>query len=462
MASIGNDSGNRKRILFYAPCGARKTIRLGKCSKRDAESIKYRVEGLLASQITGAMDRDLSLWVAGLHPDLRTKLERVGLLEPLEPEPAKPTVSLDAFLTDFLERNGPGKKPATRVVWLQVMTMLREIMPKGIALEDVTAGHAKMFLAKLKERGLASATIHKRVGFARQFFQDAMDWELIEKNPFARVKTQTSSSKSNVEVPRETIKLVLAHCDTAWATVVGLCRFGGLRCPSEVLSLKWGDVDWENERMAVPEPKVEHHEGRGVRAVPLFPELRPILEAAWNEATDGTSYPSPDSYVVNKPAYRAAAMTEAGWGNSNLRTQFLKVLKLARVTPWARLFHSMRASRQTELEREFPLHVVCAWLGNTEAIAKKHYLLVSDDDFAKATALATISTPNEAARNAAQSDSEAARNAAPQAAASSTHGNEETPGNAGETCVSSVLSGVPKAEGTGLEPAAPYGVPQFQ
>jgi hypothetical protein len=37
---------------------------------------------------------------------------------------------------------------------------------------------------------------------------------------------------------------------------------------------------------------------------------------------------------------------------------------------WPRLFHSVklqegRASRQTELQREFPLHVICSWLGNS-------------------------------------------------------------------------------------------------
>jgi hypothetical protein len=53
------------------------------------------------------------------------------------------------------------------------------------------------------------------------------------------------------------------------------------------------------------------------------------------------------------------------------------------------LFHSVtlqegRASRQTELQREFPLHVVCSWLGNSPRIAQQSYLLVTEDDFAKA------------------------------------------------------------------------------
>jgi hypothetical protein len=34
-------------------------------------------------------------------------------------------------------------------------------------------------------------------------------------------------------------------------------------------------------RMSIPEPKVDHHEGRGIRSCPIFPELRPILDEAF-------------------------------------------------------------------------------------------------------------------------------------------------------------------------------------
>ncbi len=452
MACVCSDAGGLRRIQFVDVDGSRKTVRLGKCSKRDAESFNIRVEALLSAKITRAMDRDLSLWVAELHPKLRAKLERVGLLEPLVPVPAAPKLTLDSFLDDFMARNGPSKKSATRVVWGQVMAMLRKYMPKGIALEDVTAGHAKAFVEKLKARGLASATIAKRVGFARQFFQDAVDWELIGRNPFATVKATTSSVKSNVEVPAETIRQVLEHCDTTWSVIVALSRFGGLRCPSETLSLKWGDIDWEHGRMSVPEPKVEHHEGRGVRPVPLFPELRAILETAFEEATVDGRYPSAESYVVDKPGYRDAAMRPGGWANANLRTQFLKILRRAGVAPWARLFHSMRATRQTELEREHPRHVVCAWMGNTAAVAEKNYLLVTDQDFAKALTTSVDNCPEKAAQKAAQLAAKTAHIPAQQGLASNAHGNAETPENTGESAVFPMLSGVPGMEDNGLEP----------
>ncbi len=69
---------------------------------------------------------------------------------------------------------------------------------------------------------------------------------------------------------------------------------------------------------------------------------------------------------------------KAGWRSCNLRTTFLKIIRRAGLTTWARSFHSMRSSRETELSERFPIHVVAACLGNTPEIARKHYLQVTD------------------------------------------------------------------------------------
>ena len=102
--------------------------------------------------------------------------------------------------------------------------------------------------------------------------------------------------------------------------------------------------------------------------VPLFPELLPYLEDARDCATPG------QKYVINR--YREL--------DGNLRLVMPKIVKRAGLIPWPRIFHNLRASRQTELEARFPTHVVCAWIGNSEAVAKKHYLQVRDEDFVKA------------------------------------------------------------------------------
>jgi hypothetical protein len=49
MATIGSDPNGRKRILFVAGDGTRKTIRLGKASMRQAETFKVKVEDLVGA-----------------------------------------------------------------------------------------------------------------------------------------------------------------------------------------------------------------------------------------------------------------------------------------------------------------------------------------------------------------------------------------------------------------------------
>lgn len=423
MACICNDPNGRKRIQFVDADGQRRAIRLPKCSKSDAEKIRTRVEHFLTAKILGSgIDRDDAIWLAGDGAVLRTKLEKVGLLPPLEAKPDKPPTLLSAFLTDYLTRHSAGKKPGTLAVWRQVIANLNSILPADIHLHEVTVGHAKEFHESIKSR-MAASTVDKRIRFCRQFFTDAVDWELIPANPFSKVKTTDGGPKSNVHVSADMLESqVMPVCDQTWKTILALSRFGGLRTPSETLSLRWVDIDWERGRMAITEPKVEHHVGRGVRSCPIFAELRPYLEEAWDAARDGAEF------VIDNADYRRAANSSQGWKNANLRTQFARILKRAGVPTWKRLFHSMRASRQTELERQFPLHVVCSWLGNSERIARKSYLLVTDADFEKA------------AHNPAQLSPKTAHNPAQHRARTESPGARENQGNQGENAGFSAFS----------------------
>ena len=206
---------------------------------------------------------------------------------------------------------------------------------------------------------------------ARQFFRAAVDDKLIDDNPFAKAGSATVKGNRSQDyfVSRSEADAVLDACpDLQWRLLFALCRYGGLRCPSEYLRLRWDDIDWECGRMILHSPKTEHHNGGECRIVPIFPELRPLLEAAFDEARDGTQY------VIHR--YRNK--------NSNLRTQLLKIIKRAGLKPWPKLFHNLRASRQTELAEHFPSHVVCEWIGNSKAIAHEHYLQVTEAHYESA------------------------------------------------------------------------------
>ena len=120
--------------------------------------------------------------------------------------------------------------------------------------------------------------------------------------------------------------------------------------------------------------------------MPIFPELTPHLEAMWDMADVGTVH------VINR--YRH--------DNANLRTQLARILRLAKVKPWPKLFQNLRASRATELAAEHPSHVAAAWLGHSTIVAAKHYWQVTDADFEKATS-GKETTDGKALHNALQS-----------------------------------------------------------
>src|SRR6266496_1429236 len=81
MATIGNDSNGRRRILFVAGDGSRKTVRLGKASMKQAESFKLKLEALIGGGITGSVDDETSRWFAGLDDKMHARLAAVGLVK---------------------------------------------------------------------------------------------------------------------------------------------------------------------------------------------------------------------------------------------------------------------------------------------------------------------------------------------------------------------------------------------
>lgn len=81
---------------------------------------------------------------------------------------------------------------------------------------------------------------------------------------------------------------------------------------------------------------------------------------------------------------RRSSYGARGWQSTNLRTTFTKIIRRAGLDPWPRPFHNLRASLETDLCEVYPIQTVVAWLGNTPKVALNHYLMVRDDDFARA------------------------------------------------------------------------------
>ena len=378
MASLSKDPNGNRTVQFVAGDGKRRSVRLGKVNKKVAESIKVRIETLNALAVARLpMDADTAAWAAGIGDELAAKLAAVGLI------PERRSQALGAFLAEYLTRRSHADKPGTVVHLRTVKNDLTRFFGADTDLRAVTEGKAEEFKSNLQARKLAAATVARRLKAVRMFFAYATRTRLVPANPFAEVSAPSviPEGRRHYISPADT-GLLIAASNPTWRAIVALARFAGLRCPSEVLSLKWEHVNFETSRMTIPAPKMEHLPGRAFRVAPIFAALRPYLDEAFELAAKG------EVYVVGGPQgdrYRAAADTPDGWVNCNLRTQFEKIVVRAGLVPWPRLFHNLRASCETDLMQHHPIHVVTAWLGNTPRIALGHYLQTLDRDFEKAT-----------------------------------------------------------------------------
>jgi integrase len=403
MASISNDKNGKRRILFVDGAGKRRTIWLGRMPKKAASALGVRVDELVQNQIAGAShSAELLGWLRGLPEITRGKLVRVGLLEAA---PEVPTVEM--LIDRFIDSQHV--KDATMDAYRQTTGSLKAHLGAKTLITKVTTAHADAWRKSLATDGYATATIAKRVIVAKGIFSRAVRWKLLTESPFEHLKAGSQANQERaMHVDRKVVLDLLPHCpSTSWRAILGLCRFAGLRCPSELTELRWSDVNWDTIVMTVRSPKTAHHDGKGIRVVPVDPALQPILWKLWEEAPVGSDRMFPDL---------ASA--------SNLRTQFCRILARAGVAPWPRLFQNLRASCETDWVEEFPAHQVASWLGHSPAVAREHYLQPRDHHVRKASGggvpwIQSAPSENRIADCIADGSETASQNASQQGAAPS-------------------------------------------
>src|SRR4051812_8172999 len=100
MASICDDPNGFKRVLFQDANGKRRAIRLGRATAKQAEALKAKVEAIVQDMILGRPHEDeVAKWLRGLNPQLRGRLERVGLVKGA----GRAAMTLGAFVDEFFK-----------------------------------------------------------------------------------------------------------------------------------------------------------------------------------------------------------------------------------------------------------------------------------------------------------------------------------------------------------------------
>jgi integrase len=356
MASISREPNGAKTIQFVDG-DKRRSIRLGKFSDKAAQSVRAKVESILAASASGQpLDQETAAWLGRIDDKLHNRLVRAGLVQPRQED--TPPVTLGQFLDAYFSSLGP-QKPNTARNNLRARRLLEEYLGTGRTLISITEGDGDAYRNwLLKEKKLAKSGIGRDIGRAKTFFKAATRRRLIPASPFAHVQCPSQINPSRKHyIPLEVIAKVIAACpDNEWRLIFAFARFAGLRIPSEIEGLKWSDIHWEASRFTVNAHKVAHHAGHETRSVPIFPQLRPYLEAAHEELGHGCEYVVP----------RAK-------DGPNLRRYAQQIIKRAGVPQWPKLFVNCRASCEKDLMEGHRPDAVLGWIGHSARVALQHY-----------------------------------------------------------------------------------------
>ena len=281
----------------------------------------------------------------------------VGLLDA-----APPTMTVEELINKFLV--DADVKPKTSAGYQQTTKSLMKSLGAKKMIDKLTSADADTWRKECVAEGLAKATIAKRTNVAKTIFKKAVKLGIVKASPFEDLKVGSQvNSERSFYISREVISEVLEQCpNIQWRAIVGLTRYAGLRCPSELQQLKWSDIDWSKKLLTVRSPKTEHHAGHAVRMVPVSEELQPILFELFEMATEGD--------VLLFPQLVGSS--------GNLRTSFHKIIERAGQKPWPRLFQNLRGSCETDWVDDYPSHQVASWLGHSPSIAARHYLKHKD------------------------------------------------------------------------------------
>jgi integrase len=359
-----------KSYLLQVGVGrARRVRRLGDLSVAGAKTVQHHAAQIeLSRKAAVLLPAATVAWLGEITDELHVKLVALGLVAPRDRSDNGGIPTTIGRLWDDFLGNRPDLKKWTRSNLEQTKYRCIEFF-KLKPVSAITKGDAKDFRRWLVEKGYSQATVSGFVNKTRQLFNDSIDHGLLTTNPFRKVG---GGSQVNEErqffVSREAIERVMAVApNDEWRLLIALGRYGGLRIPSEVVGLKISNIDLERGRITIASPKTEK-QGKPKRLIPLWPELRPLILKVLQKASADQTRLLP--FIL--PGY-------------NPHTQFVRLIKNAGLVPWPKVWQNLRSTRETELLKDFPIHVVCGWIGNTERIARRHYLQITEADFDHAT-----------------------------------------------------------------------------
>lgn len=191
-------------------------------------------------------------------------------------------VTVATFASAYLESVKPNIRPATYSQYEFIIRL--HILPVigRLKLESVKASHVQGIIAASRRAGHSPTTSRHVHKVTRLLFERGVDWEMIPRNPAAKVDAPRAAKRDIVMLsPEQVTEFCHAAEGTRFESLFLLALSTGARV-SELLAIRWESVDWDARLLTIShslrivkgDAKLDEPKTRGsVRRVALPPQV---------------------------------------------------------------------------------------------------------------------------------------------------------------------------------------------
>lgn len=187
--------------------------------------------------------RYVSRTVRGLKKDAEAALANLVRAQETGLDLSAARLTVSAFLDRWLEVSKERVKPRTHFRYAELMRLHVNPTLGATQLTKLRPLHIEELYGRLRKQGLSGTTVLQIHRVLHAAFNQAVRWQLLERNPVDAVKAPRKSTQETSSLTAEEIPKLLAAIEGQSIELPTLIALGtGMRL-GEVLGLRWQDVD---------------------------------------------------------------------------------------------------------------------------------------------------------------------------------------------------------------------------
>jgi integrase len=174
----------------------------------------------------------------------------------------KPSPMFEAMAEEYLHYYRANRRP--RSVERHEMAF-RALKPffGGKRLADITPLQIERYKRVRKEQGRSEVTINRELAFLKNLFTQAIIWGKATENPVKQVRLFKEDNARTRFLTEDEEARLLAHCNAQLTPLVVTALHTGFR-KSELLSLRWANIDFRHHLIKVETAYTKTLEARSV------------------------------------------------------------------------------------------------------------------------------------------------------------------------------------------------------